>query len=60
MPLSLLLVGAAGAVGRKVLALALVDPRTEQVTNLLNGCSIIVLVKDRLIDLSHGAATKIG
>jgi uncharacterized protein YbjT (DUF2867 family) len=30
-PLSLLLVGATGAVGRQVLALALVDPRIEQV-----------------------------
>jgi len=67
MPLSLLLVGATSAVGRQLLALALVDPRIEQVTNLLNGCSIIVLVndrgpfkKDRLIDLSHGAETKIG
>lgn len=67
MPLGLLLVGAAGAVGRKVPALALVDPRIEQVSNLLNGYSIIVLVnprgsfkKDKLINLSHGAETKIG
>jgi len=42
-------------------------PSKVRVTNLHNGRSIIVLVndrgpfkKDRLIDLSHGAATKIG